>query len=264
MQINKKPQQDKDQDKSQTQEQNRPSKVLFALKQNVKIVYLDNHLLVAFKPASLATQKIAKSSRSKSAKEQKGALDNLANDPENSLEDILKAFLKAKFKKTGNVFLHAIHRLDKPVFGLVAFARTSKALSRLNQQMREKKFEKKYLALVEGRVKERIKILENFIIHAQHKAKIVTKKNKKAKLARLQFKNIRSQKKQSLLEITLLTGRYHQIRAQLAAFGHPIIGDAKYGSKLSLNEGNLYLQAFYLAFFHPVTNHRLSFFKTVF
>ena len=219
--------------------------------EEIKIVYLDNHLLIALKPAGLLTQP--------------NGLENIA-----SLEEEMKAYLKEKFQKPGRVFLHAVQRLDKSVSGLVLFARTSKALSRLNAQMRNKAVKKQYLALVEGRVAQKEGRLENFLFHANHCAKVVTKEHSQAKKALLHFKvlkeisNKRSnqsllEKDQSLLKIELLTGRYHQIRAQLAHLGHPIVGDAKYGSQTDL--AAIKLHACQLDLVHPVTKASLSFFE---
>jgi len=207
--------------------------------EKIKVVYLDNHLLIALKPAGLLTQ---------------------PNDVENvaSLEDEVKEYLKEKFQKPGKVFLHAVQRLDKSVSGLVLFARTSKALSRLNAQMRNKAVKKQYVALVEGHLTQKEGCLENFLLHASHRAEVTMKKNHpQAKKAILNFKVVKTEKDQSLLEIKLLTGRYHQIRAQLAHLGHPIVGDAKYGSKTTLSA--IKLHACQLDFVHPVTKASLSF-----
>lgn len=214
------------------------------MSQKVKVVYLDNHLLIALKPAGILTQ---------------------PNDSPNSssLEEELKEYLKHKFQKPGRVFLHAVQRLDKSVSGLVLFARTSKALTRLNAQMRDKVIKKKYLALVEGQLYQKEGQLENFLFHANHVAKIVAKNHPQAKKATLHFKVLKEMPEhglnQSLLEIELLTGRYHQIRAQLAHLGHPIVGDAKYGSKT--DSVAIKLHACQLDLVHPVTKASLSFFE---
>ncbi len=206
-----------------------------------KILYLDNHLFVVVKKACLPTQKV----------------DNVTCNGKSSLQDLAKKFIKQKFNKKKNVFLHPIHRLDKNVVGIVIFARTSKALSRLNKQMKERKIIRKYIAEVEGRLSQKKASLKDYIIHQSHMAKIVQKKQKSAKLALLRYEVIKEQKDRSTLEIELITGRYHQIRAQLSNIGHPIIGDKKYLAKKTLNK--IHLSCFYLEFKHPVKKNIMRF-----
>lgn len=194
---------------------------------NDRIIYCDNHLLVANKPAEVATQP--------------------------DFTEMAKAWIKQKYHKPGAVFLHAAHRLDKPVSGLVLFARTSKALTRLQEMMRERKIEKKYLALVEGKVPEQEGRLVHYLEHGSFKAKV----GKNGKEAVLSYRVVGHAKGGTVLEIDLETGRYHQIRAQLAAIGCPIFGDEKYGSKKAWPLGiALYHQR--LVFEHPVTHQRLE------
>lgn len=200
----------------------------------MNILYVDNHILVVVKPAGLATQP---------------SLDN-----EDSLELQAKAWIKKEYQKPGAVYLHAVHRLDKPVSGLVLFARTSKALSRLNASMRSKEFTKKYTALVEGNIKADEGTLEHFLVHGDRKAFVASQGSPEAKLCKLHYKVLKRFVKATLLEIDLDTGRYHQIRAQFAAMGHPIVGDAKYGARptrlavkgIALHQGEM-------SFPHPVT-----------
>lgn len=202
----------------------------------VKIKFLDNHIVVVFKDAFVLTQP--------------------NNTKTLDLETLTKNFLKEKFKKPGKVFLHAIHRLDKEVEGLVLFARTSKALKRLNEQMKEKKITRKYIAEVQGHLKEKQSTIENLLIHRSHRAKVVTK-DPKAKKSFLKYKVIKEKKDSSILEIELLTGRYHQIRISFASIGHPIIGDKKYGSKIASKK--MHLCCFCLEFTHPITKKHLQF-----
>jgi len=202
----------------------------------VNVQYLDNHILVLIKEADLLTQ----STKNKLV----------------SLETNAKKWLKDKYKKKGKVFLNPIHRLDKEVAGLVLFARTSKALSRLNEQMRENKIIRKYIAQVEGKLQEEQKELKNYIVHLSHRAKIVKKNQKNSKLAHLSYKLLKEKKDSSIIEIQLFTGRYHQIRAQMSNLGHPIIGDKKYNSKKKLNK--IFLQCYYLKFFHPITKKEIK------
>lgn len=201
------------------------------------IIYLDNHLLVIEKPNNLLTQ----------PDDTGGA----------SLLESAKESLKNKFSKEGNVFLHPIHRLDKEASGLVLFARTSKALSRLNEHMRNKQIKKKYRALVEGILKTKKGKLVNYLLHLSHRAEVSSKENKEVKEAELLYEVIKEIDRSSLLSIDLITGRYHQIRAQLSFLGHPIVGDKKYGSKVE-REG-IALQCFSLEFIHPVSKEKMTF-----
>src|SRR5579871_6098423 len=179
----------------------------------MKVLYCDNHLLVVSKPAGIPTQP------------HEGSQENLL--------DQCKAWLKAEFKKKGNVFLEPVHRLDKPVSGLVLFARTSKALSRLQEMMRKHQIEKTYFAWVEGILPEERGVLEHYLVHDEYRARVVDPSRSQAKLARLQYLQVEKRGERTLVEIQLETGRYHQIRAQMAAMGCPIVGDRKYGSKSS-------------------------------
>ena len=204
---------------------------------NFDVIYLDNHLLVVQKASGLLTQP-----------DDSGAL---------SLEDMAKDFLKKKFLKEGKVFLHPVHRIDKEASGLVLFARTSKALSRLNEQMRSRKIKKKYRVRVEGHLKNKKGKVVNYLLHKSHRAEVSSKENKDAKEAVLFYEVIEEIGDYSLLSIDLITGRYHQIRVQLAHLGHPIIGDKKYGSHVE-KEG-ISLQSYSLQFDHPVLNKQMVF-----
>lgn len=184
----------------------------------MKPLYLDNHVLVLFKPAGIATQ------------------------PDFTKQ--AKQFIKEKFNKPGAVFLHPIHRLDKPVSGLVLFARTSKALSRLNESMRKGKIQKTYQAWVEGEV-DKEGILQHTLLHGDHIAIV----DPSGKEARLSYKRLGMRNGQSKVEIELHTGRYHQIRIQFSHIGHPIVGDVKYGA--THQEPEIALTHFRLAFPHP-------------
>lgn len=173
------------------------------------ILYIDNHLLAVNKPAGLVTQP--------------------SDAHPDSLECRAKAWIKAEFDKPGQVFLHAMHRLDRPVSGVVLFARTSKALSRVNASARAQELRKTYLAIVHGRPAESA-TLTHHLVHRRLHAEVVLARSKGAKEARLSYRRIAVAADSALLEIDLQTGRYHQIRAQLSAIGHPILGDHKYGS----------------------------------
>ncbi|MBM3208092.1 MAG: RNA pseudouridine synthase, partial [Chlamydiae bacterium] len=171
-----------------------------------------------------------------------------------------KNWVKQQFAKPGEVFLHAVHRLDKPVSGLVLFARTSKALSRLNEFMRMGRFKKTYFAVVEGVVSQNTGLLEDYLLHGEHIALKVQKEVNGAKLCRLQYVVIKRGNGKTLLEIDLETGRYHQIRAQLSFFGYPIVGDTKYGAKNNcLGKNKIALHQGKLSFPHPITKEDLFF-----
>ncbi len=200
------------------------------------ILYEDNHIIVANKPAGINTQPDPK----KSAE---------------SLEDILKKYIKKKYKKSGNVFLHAVHRIDREVSGAVIFAKTSKALSRLNSLMRKQKIIKIYHAFVEGIIGKvnNEATLKHYIKHDRLKARVSDMSKKDFKEALLQYKVLKTCKYYSLIEISLTTGRYHQIRAQLAFLGFPIVGDKKYGAKTNFTHNGIALHSRYIEFVHPVT-----------
>jgi len=206
----------------------------------MNVIFVDNHILIISKPAGLATQP--------------------SEGNANSLEDMAKAWIKEEYEKPGNVYLHAVHRLDKPVSGLVLFARTSKALSRLNASMRDKEFKKTYTALIEGKIKQDQGILEHYLIHGDHKAIVSKKGAREAKLCRLHYKVLKKSVKGTLVEIDLETGRYHQIRAQFAAIGHPVVGDTKYGARATgLGPQKIALHQGEMSFPHPVTQELKTF-----
>ncbi len=200
----------------------------------VDVLYSDNHLLALKKPAGLLTQP--------------------SGTERDSLEAQAKAWIKETMQKPGNVYLHAVHRLDTPVSGIVLFARTSKALSRLQEQMRQQKFKKVYEALVSPIPSIRQGHLRHWLIHREHWSEVVPYQQLDAKLAELDYKVVKEMDDKALLEVTLKTGRYHQIRAQLAAIGSPIVGDERYGSKEIFHPGTIALHHSLLEFVHPVTD----------
>lgn len=196
------------------------------------LLYEDNHQLVVHKPAGLLTQP--------------------SGTDQESMESLAKTWIKTHYQKPGNVFLEAVHRIDKPVSGIVLFARTSKALSRLNVAMRDKQSHKMYLALVDGTLISPEGVLEHYLCHDEHQARISHKNDPNGKLARLHYRVRQQKHNHALLEIVLETGRYHQIRAQLAAIGHPIIGDNKYGSRQSFGGNAIALHHTLLQIPHPI------------
>lgn len=179
---------------------------------------------------------------------------NESDDP--SLESLGKAWLKEHFQKPGNVFLAAVHRLDRPVSGLVLFARTSKALSRLNSSLRTHHFHKEYLALAEGGFLNKEGVLEHELEKKNFCSVVAEKKSQGTKKCLLKYHALQSIGGCTLLKISLLTGRYHQIRAQLAAAGHPVLGDRKYGS--SSSSEHLFLHHAFLSFPHPITQQPIQ------
>jgi len=197
------------------------------------VLYEDNHLIAVNKPAGMLTQP--------------------AEGINDSLENTVKEYLKNKYSKPGNVFLGVVHRLDRPVSGIVIFAKTSKALSRVNAMIRDREMRKTYCALVEGHLKEDSGILEHFLRHGDHIAHVCRPHDPGAKIARLHYKTLEKNETTTLLEIDLETGRYHQIRAQCAAVGCPIVGDAKYGSRTPFADGAIALHHSCLKLHHPVT-----------
>lgn len=204
-----------------------------------EILFEDNHLFVVNKPAGMLTQ---------------------PNDSDAiSLQELCRAYIKEKYQKPGNVFLEPIHRIDRPVSGIIVFAKTSKALTRLHQAIREKDTVKIYLAVVDGRPPRPEATLEDYLYHDDYHAKIVSKAHKEAKLARLHYKTLRNMGAQTLLEVALETGRYHQIRVQLSSIGCPVSGDAKYGSKTARPSGTIALHHYKMSIPHPVSKEILQF-----
>ena len=176
------------------------------------------------------------------------------------LSEIVKAYIKDKYHKPGEVFLGVTHRLDRPTSGVVLFARTSKALARLNAMFQShEQIRKTYWAIVQGAPKLPEARLENYLIRneAQNKSYIAKADSKDAKQAILTYKTLTVGEHYSLLEINLETGRHHQIRCQLAAIGCPIKGDLKYGAKRSNPDGGICLHARQIAFEHPVSHEQI-------
>lgn len=204
---------------------------------SMEILFEDNHLIAVNKPGGILTQP--------------------SGTEQDNLEDQVKSWIKQKYQKPGNVFLQALHRLDKPASGVVLFAKTSKALSRLNVSMREKQTCKQYLVRIEGHLKPSSGTLEHFLVHDEFHARVVEKGTEGAKLARLQYQVLEEKGDFSLLKVELETGRYHQIRAQLAHMGCPIQGDYKYGSKKPFKEGAIALHHVCLEIVHPITSLKL-------
>jgi 23S rRNA pseudouridine1911/1915/1917 synthase len=173
-----------------------------------------------------------------------------------SLEDEVKLYIKEKYNKPGDVFLGVIHRLDMPVSGIVLFARTSKALTRMNELFKNRKVDKIYEAKVEGKPLQEIDTLTHFLVRDETKniTKAYIKPIPNSEKATLSFEIKYVNNSNCILRIKLLTGRKHQIRAQLGAIKCPIIGDVKYGASKRLDDKSIALTAVELSFEHPVTN----------
>lgn len=205
-----------------------------------EVLYEDNHILVLNKPNNMLVQ------------------------PDNSgdvaLEDLAKQYIKVKYNKPGAVFLNAVHRIDRPVSGVVIFARTSKALTRLNEQFKTKEIKKKYWAIVKNRPKIESGTLVDYIRRDAKKNKsfVCQKGSQDAKESSLDYKLIASGDNYHLLEINLHTGRHHQIRCQLAHLGSPIKGDLKYGAERSNKDGGISLHARSVEFIHPISKEKIS------
>ena len=176
------------------------------------------------------------------------------------LSEIVKQYIKDRYNKPGAVFLGVTHRLDRPCSGVVVFARTSKALARMNALFKEKETKKTYWAIVGKRPPEESGILIHWMVRntRQNKSYALDQSRKEAKKAVLEYKVIQALDRYYLLEIILETGRHHQIRAQLAAIGCPIKGDLKYGFDRSNADGSIHLHARKLEFIHPVGKESLK------
>jgi 23S rRNA pseudouridine1911/1915/1917 synthase len=203
------------------------------------ILLEDNHLLGVFKPAGMLTQ------------------GDRSGEP--SLLDIARDWLRIRYDKPGNVFVGMVHRLDRPVSGVVLFAKTSKAAGRLSAQFRGRNMRKTYHALVRGVPKPEARRVEHYLVREGARTFVASQNQPGAgaRRAKLFYHTIRRGKTCSLLEIDLHTGRKHQIRAQLSALGHPIVGDRLYGSPVSLENGSIALQANALVFIHPTRNEEV-------
>lgn len=178
-----------------------------------------------------------------------------------TLPDLIKVFLKEKYQKQGNVFCGVVHRLDRPTSGVVVFAKTSKALSRLSEQFKTRETSKTYWAIVESKPQKNTGVLVDYLLknEKQNKSYVVTSEKNGAKKAELNYQLLKSSDKYHLVEVELFTGRHHQIRCQLANIGSIIKGDLKYGAKRSNPDGSICLHARTLSILHPTTKEKLTF-----
>lgn len=205
----------------------------------MQVVYEDNHIIIVYKESGEIVQG-----------------DKTGDTP---LAETVKAYIKEKYAKPGAVFLGVVHRLDRPVSGLVVFARTSKALSRLNDMFRKGEVHKTYWALVQNQPALPEGTLEHWLTRneKQNKSYAYPREVPGSKKAILKYRLIGQSERYYLLEINLLTGRHHQIRCQLSAMGCPIKGDLKYGSKRSNADGSISLLSHRIDFIHPVSKEHI-------
>ena len=204
----------------------------------LEVLYEDNHIIAVNKKSGDIVQG-----------------DKTGDAP---LSDFVKAYIKKKYNKPGEVFLGTIHRLDRPTSGVVLYARTSKALSRMNEQFREKKVQKTYWAVVDNSPPNTSGTLENYLQKNQKQNKSYITKNESGKHAVLDYKLLKKLDNFFHLEIRPKTGRHHQIRVQLAHIGSIIKGDLKYGAKRSNKDASIHLLAQKLEFIHPVTKENIT------
>lgn len=221
------------------------SNKIVSTKDNLQVLFEDNHIIVVNKRVGDIVQG-----------------DKTGDIP---LSEIVKDYIKEKYNKPGSVFLGVVHRLDRPTTGIVVFARTSKALTRLNETFKLRETQKTYWALVKNSPPNESDILIHFITRNQKNNTSKAHKNEvsDSKKASLEYHILKKLDNYFALEIDLHTGRHHQIRAQLAAIGCPIKGDLKYGFDRSNPDGGIHLHARKLTLVHPVTKENLSFIAPV-
>ena len=204
-----------------------------------KVIYVDNHIIAVIKPTGLLTE-------------------TDRNDDE-SLIDQTRQWIKKKYNKPNNIFLGLVHRLDRNVSGVVLFARTSKAASRLCKQFREGTTKKYYRAIVLGKLKQARATLVHYLRKGKSlKATVFPRETPTAKRSELSYEVIDLLGKNTLVEVILSTGRFHQIRAQMAFIGHPIMGDIKYGASIPLLNQEIARYACKLVFNHPISNEEIT------
>ena len=200
----------------------------------IKVLYEDNHIIVVVKDYNIPVQE-----------------DSSKDD---DMLTIIKKYLKEKYNKPGNVYLGLVHRLDRPVGGVMVFAKTSKAASRLSNEIRLKRVEKRYMALVHNKTKEKDVLVDKLLKDEKTNTSYVSDKGKESIL---EYNLIEKRGNMSLLDINLITGRHHQIRVQLSHHGYPIYGDQKYG--IDKSGIQIHLWAYKLKFKHPTKDEVMEF-----
>jgi 23S rRNA pseudouridine1911/1915/1917 synthase len=208
----------------------------------VDVLYEDNHLIAVNKKSGQIVQG-----------------DKTGDEP---LSEKVKTFLKEKYNKPGNVFAGVIHRIDRPVSGVVLFAKTSKALTRMNELFRNREVKKTYWAVVKNKPPHESGTLINYLIKDEknNRSKAVSAENKSGLKAELSYKILAHTNSFFLLEVDPITGRHHQIRVQLSTMGSPIKGDMKYGFQRGNEDGSIHLHARKINFEHPVTKEKMEIF----
>ena len=208
---------------------------------NLNVIYEDNHIIVVEKPVNIPSQG-----------DKTGDIDMLT---------IIKDYLKEKYNKPGNVYLGLVHRLDRPLGGVMVFAKTSKAAARLSEQVREKIFKKKYLVIANGKFKEEKGVLSDYLLKDEKNniSKVVKENTKNSKFAELDYEVLKydAELDLSVLKINLHTGRHHQIRVQLSSRNHSIYGDQKYGGRGHGKQ--ICLWAYELTIQNPITKEKMTF-----
>ena len=207
----------------------------------VKVIYEDNHLLVVEKPVNILSQ------------------GDDTNDKD--MVNLLKNYVKEKYKKPGNVFIGLVHRLDRPVGGVMVFAKTSKAASRLSEQVRNKSFKKTYRAVIHGTMNKKEDTLKDYLYKNKktNMVSVVNKNHKEAKNAELDYETLQSKNNFSLVQIDLKTGRPHQIRVQFASRKHPLFGDQRYGQDVNKVGQQIALWSYKIEITHPTTKEKMEF-----
>lgn len=209
--------------------------------QKLNVIYEDNHIIVVEKPVNIPSQG-----------DKTGDIDMLT---------LVKRYIKEKYNKPGEVYLGLVHRLDRPVGGVMVFARTSKAAARLSEQVRNKDFKKKYLVIVDGKFEKNEGTLEDYLLKNEknNTSKVVKEGTKNAKLAILDYEVLKYNEEinLSVVKVNLHTGRHHQIRVQMANSGHSICGDQKYGTRGRGKQ--ICLWAYELTILHPITKEEITF-----
>jgi 23S rRNA pseudouridine1911/1915/1917 synthase len=213
---------------------------IISTKHNLQVLYEDNHIIIVNKRVGDIVQG-----------------DKTGDKP---LSDVVKEYIKDKYNKPGEVFLGVVHRLDRPTTGIVVFARTSKALTRLNELFKNRETQKTYWAVVKNKPEEKSAILVHYLKRNEktNTSKAHIKEVPESKQASLDYTIIKELNNYTALEINLHTGRHHQIRSQLSAIGSPIKGDLKYGFDRSNPDGGIHLHARKLKFIHPVSKEPLA------
>ena len=208
---------------------------------NLNVLFEDNHIIVVEKLVNIPSQA-----------DKTGDEDMLS---------IIKDYLKEKYNKPGNVYLGLVHRLDRPVGGVMVFAKTSKAAGRLSEQVRVKEFEKKYLVVVNGKIKPEKGEFEDYLLKNEKKnmSKVVPENTKNSKYANLEYEVLKYNEEinLSVVKVHLHTGRHHQIRVQFSSRDHSIYGDQKYGGRGHGKQ--IALWAYSLSFYHPITREKMTF-----